>query len=416
MSVFEAVRRNHTKLEDRLTAAVFGTLEIVDRSRFLAPVLKKGGVDLDAHVNPNKLEFHYWLCTGRRTPDVVIRENSGKRVNIVIECKLNDEFDVDQLVEGYQDVPNCHLIAISHHWVEPHEIQQARDRLINQGFRRPRLHWTRWQDIYAILNDGGAKGSRTEKGLIRDLVVLLDRKGLRMFDGFNKKQLKAASRLASQWNDLYDFSGQCDALFLDVEARLGNKHMDFSPFAIQLGHTKDGMENWTGLRAWDHSWTTQHGGSERSRIGPSTRALLAELHLDPNKPEESPELVVGYQLWFTKDIKKGKLLREKFVKRVEKPNAADAIRKSPYSVMFWHVDESDWVRDRVIQARDLPSNWTSEQVFRIDFNDADAIIFGCIFGSESLTSKNLAKKIAEYIVELRDFVTKNSLHIAGDYD
>ena len=60
MGIFEAEVRRHTGEEDMLTSRVFGTLEILDRSKFVMPILEHCGVELGEEIDPGRFTFSYW--------------------------------------------------------------------------------------------------------------------------------------------------------------------------------------------------------------------------------------------------------------------------------------------------------------------------------------------------------------------
>lgn len=126
MGIFEAERRRLSKAEEnRVTSTVFGTLEIVDRSRFLGAILNEIDRDIAGRLDVGGLKFSYWEKTGKKCPDVLLRNGT---TFLSIECKLASSFDVDQLADEHKDRPLC-LVAISSHHNEPPEIEEARRKL-----------------------------------------------------------------------------------------------------------------------------------------------------------------------------------------------------------------------------------------------------------------------------------------------
>jgi hypothetical protein len=391
VSIFEAQERDHNADEDRLTSAVFGTLEILDRSKFLASILKKCRIELGEQTDLNNLKFHYWLPTGKRIPDVVLREKSGNRIRIAIECKLDDrDFDVDQLVEEYEDRPDC-LVAVSDHWSEPPEIQQARDRL-----KKPRLHWISWREIYALLHQNKEKGNATEQKLIDDLLLLMERKGLRMFDRFEDEHLNKAIALAQKLPGFQVFLSQCLIFFKTLESALRAKGMTVGkkPTLFEMSHK--GIRDWFGIDAWSKTWKDQA----------DNQYFFAHFHLDIDDSQPLLELIAGYHVDFT-DKKKGSDLREAFTTRAKEVNLSKGLKQSGYSVMFWQ-DEGE----KSLLLNLASGDKLNRHTFSPKSDEHSSLTLGRRFDLQQIASPRLLHDVVECIAGVRDMVQKNGLYFA----
>lgn len=117
----------------------------------------------------------------RREVDALIETESGA---IVVEDKLDDQFDVDQLVEEFEfskkSWKNIRMLCISSHLVEPPEIEEARKKVGAE------IHWIGWVDCLHFLtevdNRTGLDDSSSRE--IAELENYMDTLGLGTQEGF----------------------------------------------------------------------------------------------------------------------------------------------------------------------------------------------------------------------------------------
>jgi len=383
MSVFEAEVRGHTGEEDVLTSRVFGTLEISDRLKFLLPILQQCGVQLLQETVPESFTFNYWREMGKRTPDVVLEDN---RNLIFFENKLNDSLHVDQLVEEYEDGIGCHknfrLIAVTSDWIEPPEVQRAKELLTKNGIIEPRMQWINWQKIYAILHSNANNGNQTEEKLINDLLSLLEAKGLSTFVQFPKEQL---DNIVELWPQLPSFLGNCCALFGMLSSRLHNKGI-IAEDSIRNGGISKGLHDYArwvprgiAIRAWDGNW------KEKERDW--RQCLMVFVRLNPL------ELTAGYRL----GLAGGESLYGLFT---EAARSCDLARKLSafdcYSITHLNRMEKDTLNEEAF-------GW---EVLR----NARDVIIGRAFNHDEMASPKLLDEIEDCLVHMRDLVNQNGLH------
>jgi hypothetical protein len=392
MGIFKAELRGHTGKEDVLTSRVFGTLEILDRSKFLLPILQQCGVQLLQETVPESFTFNYWREMGKRTPDVILEDN---RNLIFFENKLNDSLHVDQLVEEYEDGIGCHknfrLIAVTSDWIEPSEvIQKARESLRKKLGEEPQLQWINWQKIYAILRSNANNGNQTtEEKLINDLLSLLEAKGLSTFVQSPKEQLDNIFEL---WPQLPSFLEDCSALFGTLLSRLHDKNITTDD-AIRRGGISRVLQDyarwvprWIGIRAWDGNW----------KKGDWRQCLMVFVRLNPL------ELTAGYRLCPAGNER----LYELFIRAAQGCDVAERLRAiSDYSVTNYSGDF--WLIDRVEK-----ENINKETFSQKGLRNAVQVIIGRAFNHEEMASPKLLDDIVECLVHMRDIINENGLYFA----
>ena len=396
MSIFEAEVRGHTSKEDILTSLVFGTLQILDRTKFLTPILEQCEVELAGEAAPERFTFTYWRKMDKKIPDVILEDNLNL---IFFENKLNASLGVGQLVEEYEDGIRCHknfrLIAVTSDWVEPPEIQQAKELLTREGIKNPGIQWINWQKIYAILRSNANNGNQTEQKLVSDLLSLLEVEGLSTFVQFPKEQLDS---IADLWPKMPGFLEDCSALFGAVSSRLHNKNIAFEGsirhgwIATILRDFGYWMPRWIAIRAWDESW------KEREY----RQCLIVLLQLNPL------ELTVGYRLSFDDNTNNVKLYKL-FTKAAQDCALAEKLQaRGNYSLT--HYDGQDfWPVDR-IEKDALERETFSPEVLR----NAWEVIIGRTFTPEQMASPKLLDEIEECLVHMRDIVNENDLYFAKE--
>lgn len=400
MGIFEAEVRGCTGEEDILTSRVFGILEILDRTKFLLPILKQCEINLEQDSKPENLSFSYWEKMTKRTPDVILKDKSTL---IFIECKLGSPLDIHQLTEEYEDGMKARkdfwLIAVTSDWTEPSQIQQAKESLTKKSGKEPQLQWINWQKIYAILRSNAKNGSQTEKKLISDLLSLLKVKGLSTFVQFPKEQLSSVVEL---WPTIPRFLEGCSALFGTLSSRLYEKNIIFEDLirhgwiASKLEDYNYWMPRWIATRAWDRKW--KEGEALLEQWGPLgvglRQCLITLLYLNPF------ELIVGYRLGFAGMPN----LYQLFVKEAGSCNLAEKLCSfDNYSVTY-----CDW--DLRMQDR---KDSQDKEAFKLETpTNAENIIIGHTFNHDEMASPKLLDEVEECLVNMRDIVNENKLYFS----
>jgi hypothetical protein len=388
VGIFEAELRGHTGGEDVLTSRVFGALEILDTTKFLIPVLKQCGVKLAQEAVPERFSFSYWREMGKRTPDVILED----KLNLIFfENKLNTSLGVRQLVEEYEDGIGCHknfrLIAVTSDWVEPPEIQQAKELLTREGIKNPEIQWINWQKIYAILHSNANNGNQIEQKLVSDLLSLLEVEGLSTFVQFPKEQLDS---IADLWPQMPGFLEDCSALFGTVSSRLHNKNIAFEGsirhgwVATTLRDFGYWMPRWIGIRAWDENW------KERDW----RQCLIVLVRLNPL------ELATGYRLAPAGSESLYELFNEaaQSCDLAGRLHAFDCYSVTHYSGDFWPIDR--------MEKENLNKETFSWEVLR----NAQNVIIGRVFNHEEMASPKLLDEVEECLLYMRDIVNENGLY------
>lgn len=384
MGIFKAELRGHTGNEDVLTSRVFGTLEILDTTKFLIPVLKQCGVELAQEAAPGSFSFSYWREMGKRTPDVILED----RLNLIFfENKLNTSLGVRQLVEEYEDGVAYHknlwLIAVTKDWTKPSEVlQKAKESLRKELGKEPQLQWINWQKIYAILRSNANNGNQTEQKLVSDLLSLLEVEGLSTFVQFPKEQL---DNIVELWPQLPSFLENCCALFGMLSIRLHNKDI-IAEDSIRNGGISKGLHDyarwvprWIAIRAWDGNW------KERDW----RQCLWVFVRLNPL------ELTAGYRL----GLAGSESLYGLFT---EAARSCDLARKLSafdcYSITHLNRIEKDTLNEEAF-------GW---EVLR----NARDVIIGRAFNHDEMASPKLLDEIEDCLVHMRDIVNENGLYFS----
>lgn len=408
MSIFEDQKRGHSANEDRLTSAVFGTLDVVNRDVFLAEFLRRCGIN---HVDDTwlrALKFNFWESTGRRRPDVIMK-TKGRSPLISIECKLDSALTASQLADEYRDVADmdpvsCWLIAVSADRRKPDAIDKTIGALSRSrnGHSNPRVVWTNWQTIHDIFSCGTHFENDTERRLVEEARTLLARKGLTMFTGFGADQLRNARALAEVWPDVDSFLNQCSAFFdtLNTDLRGEHFHTSGEPEPFSLGVNE--VEGWMGIDAWHDGWAIpiRKDGKTKNKW-PANQCLTAHLHL--KRDSRTVELIVGYDLRFERDQK----LKRRFAAEASRKALAQRLEQEKVSVMFWQYEEQDTVRYRTAEPSDLNAD-----VFSMkdeDYNAADNVTLGCAFSLEDLEAPDILAKTEECITRVGRLIEDNGL-------
>jgi len=395
VGIFEAERRGHTGEEDMLTSRVFGTLEILDRSKFLVPFLKQCGVELGEEMDPGRLFFNYWESTGKRTPDVILRDES---ILISVESKLGSQIDNWQLVEEYEDgikaQKNFWLIAVTPDYTQPTKVEKAKSVLREKGYKDHRIKWSNWQQIYAIFRTNAKSGNETEQKLISDLLVLMKARGLGIFMGFDEAQL---SSIDAFWPKIINYLEGCSALFGTLSSRLHEKGIT----CIEKGYTQEvvllgsrgkalqdfkrWLPHFIAMRAWDNKW------KERG----TSQGLLVRFNFNPL------ELDAGYRLGLRKEK-----LQQMFSEKAQSCTLAERLHNlDNYSVSYY--DQGYKLQNRVTGDSVNGEIFSSEAL-----RDTSFLIIGRVFNQEGMASPKLVEEIEECLMKIRDIVNENCLYFS----
>ncbi|RJS92432.1 hypothetical protein CW705_02800 [Candidatus Bathyarchaeota archaeon] len=209
---FEAEARRKDKEEDVLTSRVFGILNRIDKIAVLGLILRNLGIKIpDEEIK--QAEIRLWEEYDGTIPDAVIETKSTL---IFVECKLESPLIIEQLKreykEGIAEEKDFYLLCITKHFLEPLEIKQARREC-------PKIVWTSWQELNAILRrtSESEKLDIISKGLISDLLKLLDAKGLRGFAGFKEINLK---QIVKGTNAMHSYFNEISIFIRELQSQL----------------------------------------------------------------------------------------------------------------------------------------------------------------------------------------------------
>ena len=390
MGIFEAEVRGHRGEEDLLTSRVFGTLEILDRSKFLVPLLQKCGIELTKEIEANRFRFKYWERVGKRTPDVILKDKSAL---IFIENKLDTPVDVVQLVEEYEDGTKTHknfwLMCVTRDFVEPIEIENARSTLAERGIVNPRIQWISWQQIYSMLRRNAKNGDETEKKLIGDLLALLKAKGLSTFDRFPEEQLDNVAQL---WPDVAKFLGECSTLFQTLSSRLADTNI-VTDKTLRFNHPSQlevPVLRWIALRYWD--------GDKGWQVG-RLQCLIILIRLNPL------ELAVGYRLNFSGADQS---LRQVLTHKAQSCALVEKLSSvSNCSVIYY---DGDFVPIDTLAVENLSKETFSSEALA----NVKNVIIGRLFNRDEMASPKLLDEIVQWLVHMRDIANENGLYLPGE--
>lgn len=241
--------KNVTNKEDILTSNVFSFFKYAKRSVFLKKYLQYLGFEI-SEQDAAEAVFHFWPRYEDYTqPDVVIKT---REYYFLIEAKYFSDFseethktkaqlvrEVDNgILEAQQCGSNFILLAITA------DSYKKEDRLSTlPGALMPYCKWTNWQTVAKFLQETiwDRKDLRPEeREFAADLYDLLDKKGLRSFNGLKEIfQRTGRFKLATQ-------------VFFD--ARTANYRGDFIGFEASLSSVK------TTVRMFDYIFLYQKKG------------------------------------------------------------------------------------------------------------------------------------------------------------
>jgi hypothetical protein len=398
MGIFEAGVRRRAAEEDILTSYVFGSLEILDRDKFLLPVLKKCKVELAQEAIPENFAFSYWKKMDKRTPDVILED----KLNLILfENKLNIPLKSPQLVEEYEDGVRCGknlwLVAVTSDRIEPAEVEQTKERLIKNGTRDPRIRWTNWQTIYAVFRRNASIGNETEQKFANQLLCLLEAKGLRDFDKFDVQQLEAVVNLYPKWTK---FLSDCFACLKTLEGRLEKKK--FYVHYPRIEPALESTHSYISIDAWDHAWVKAKKKKEDKK-----QYLHAVFHVYTTSAKPL-ELIAGYFLEFRHENKeRAWKLRNAFSKRVmrETSTLIERLKEQNYSVICYSGSEEP---EDIVSGEELNKELFSQE----SLEKFTVIGFGRIFDDlEEIASAKLLDKVENCLIAIRDIINENNLYI-----
>ena len=219
-----------SKMEDVLTSNVFGVLKNVNRY-FLSKVFENTmGIslfkvdNLETKFWPTDYKFHLNKNLAAEPDCMMIAD----KLIILIEAKYHSDFGQDTVTESGDKNQLKREFALLQHLISEQErpfdckgyllivtndLTEPTERINSQFYplKRPsNVYWTSWQRINYILKECVKKySSEDEVSLkwVKELIELLDHKGLRDFRGFDfisyfKKRIEALDKGKSVYFDL----------------------------------------------------------------------------------------------------------------------------------------------------------------------------------------------------------------------
>jgi hypothetical protein len=399
MGLYEAEVRGYTGEEDILTSRVFGTLDVLDRSKFLLPFLQSCDVELPETVNPDSIRFTFWETCGKRTPDVVIRDSSFL---LFVENKLGSPVDNQQLrdeyVEGLRLSNGFRLLVVTANHTRPDKVDQAIEQLRGEGFEQPRIAWTNWQQIYSFLRRNRHLGNATEAKVISDLLAFMEAKGLSTFVGFDQTALKNVSEL---WPSVNGYLGACSAFFGALANRLQGEGIsciengyvqEIAQFGSRSSLLRD-FRTWVPrsiwMRAWDSEWNEKDTG----------HGFVVSFQMVPL------ELNAVYRL---RVVSKNRNLQERFSERAIAHQLSEKLQSL--------CDCSMRYLDRGFQLLEsIDATQLSDETLRTGIpTETHFVWIGRSFGPDELVSPSLLEDVAKYLMALRDIVKDCDLYLARE--
>jgi hypothetical protein len=179
-----------TRWEDPLTSNVFSSFKYVDRKLCLKAFLEILSISDDFSDNDfEDADIIFWKTEKShdsslvREPDVVIKIGP---MTIFVEAKYGSPLNERQLVEQCRigsQFKDFLLICVTDGFVEPTEVESVRREL---GVTKSELTWTSWQEIRDRLETllGREEINGPSRDFVRDVVELMEKKGLTRFGGF----------------------------------------------------------------------------------------------------------------------------------------------------------------------------------------------------------------------------------------
>jgi hypothetical protein len=385
---FEAEVRGKEKEEDILTSRLFGILNRVDKVIVLGRILRKLGVDVP-NEELRQAEIRLWEEHDGTIPDAVIETKSNL---IFVECKLESPLIFEQLKRechaGSKKGKDFHLLCITKHFMEPPEIREAKTRF-------PQIKWTSWQELNASLRriNELRQLDMTSKGLLNDLVKILNSKGLRGFAGFKEKEFKEITKgtnsMIAYFNEMSIFirelCSQLDSSGIELKTRKGSWfHRD------GRGTSLDRPDDWVtchltfafGAKDWPFVdfWRSNY--------------LFVRFYL---LPEEDP-VVFGYSI-------RAKGNEANIDALIEKRKEICSYLKSSKHIglvfirPWWECNYDVFSHDEIVP--ELFQRENLENVFRTEFC--------CVANNKEFSQRKLLTVVKDVLVELKDTVSKMDL-------
>lgn len=203
------------RMEDLLTSYVFGNSRYLPASQYLIPVLRastkfsgdKGDIFIKSEDYKN-LHVLFWRKYDESEPDVTIETDShcifieakyfsGKSGTYSGETRENDDPDYkykDQLAREWRDLKKlskhrrASLVYLTNDLIFPREsFKQANDELGNNEEFINNSWWLSWSKIHESLLASQKDMDQPESIIIKDILDILERKGLVRFAGFLDK-------------------------------------------------------------------------------------------------------------------------------------------------------------------------------------------------------------------------------------
>ncbi len=210
------------RMEDLLTSNVFQLLRYLPIQFGILPVLSSAKNSYDEEqrrtfgipAGVNNVSYHFWKRFNNWEPDVFIELKQDQKViaNIMIEAKYlsgksgsavyeeEDGVEVyvahsDQLeklwsaLKTYSAGTPHYLFYLTMDWVMPIQSLNESIKATSDDNCRDNIYWLNWQSIHTRLNnilvDSCTVTSETDLIVIKDIINLLDRKGLKEFSGIS---------------------------------------------------------------------------------------------------------------------------------------------------------------------------------------------------------------------------------------
>jgi len=273
MSIFEAEKRNKTAPEDQLTSRIFGALAILgkdDKAKVLFPLLKE--LPLESRVSLTKEQVEnaaicLWKCYGGTFPDVSITMRGHL---VFIEVKEREKAKFDQIISQYRAGRGRKVkdeftyILVTNDREQPEVVKEAENKL-SRSWQDAKIHWLRWPKFWKSLREienglKGGTGGDTLKGLISDLVSLLEVKGMKEPTGFKVEWFQKVAESWQSWRELCrEISVTIDKLNEEVKKK-GLEPLKPMPYYYNVGkdpkleNSEDWIPDYFGFTYKDEQW------------------------------------------------------------------------------------------------------------------------------------------------------------------
>lgn len=386
---FEAEARGKEKDEDILTSRVFGIFNRVDKVTVLGTIFNKLGINVPEE-ELKQAEIRLWEAHDGTIPDAEIKTKSSL---VFVEDKLESPLIVEQLKREYKagsvSKKIFYLLCITKHFLEPPEIEETRTAC-------PQIRWMNWQGLNAILRriSESKQLDITSKGLIADLLKVLNSKGLRGFAGFREKDVK---EIAKGTGSMFSYFNEIGIFIRELRSQLESHGIELKTRKGSWFH-RDGRG--TRLKQPD-DWVTCHltfafGVKEWPfRSFWSSSYLFVRFYLSD---EEEDPIVFGYSI----RTKGNKTNTDAFIDKrqeicsyLEESETIGLVLVRPW----WECNYDSYSPDEIVT--DLFQRENLENVFRTEFCSAAE--------SEEFSQRKLLKVVRDGFLKLKDVVSKLGL-------